>query len=133
LRLLLDTHVWLWWLTGAEDLPAAQRVALDRLARRGRPALSVISLWEAQLLVSKGRLDPAQPFSTWIRRMAAPDVVELIPMDVDVILALHSLPLSFHGDPADRLIVATALAHGLTLATHDRAIRRARLTKLWKR
>jgi PIN domain nuclease of toxin-antitoxin system len=54
-------------------------------------------------------------------------------MDVEVIMALHSLPASFHGDLADRLIVATAWAHGLVLATHDKAIRRSRLTTLWKR
>jgi PIN domain nuclease of toxin-antitoxin system len=130
---LLDTHIWLWWLTGAEALPVAQRNALDKLARRDRPALSAISLWEAQLLVSKGRLVPNEPFAPWIRRMTAADVVELIPMDVEVILALHSLPASFHGDPADRLIVATARAHGLVLATQDKAIRRSRLTTLWRR
>ena len=47
-------------------------------------------------------------------------------------LALDSLPASFHGDPADRLIVATARAHALPLATHDTAIRRSRTVKLWK-
>jgi PIN domain nuclease of toxin-antitoxin system len=131
--LLLDTHIWLWWLTGADALPVAQRDALDKLARRQRPALSAISLWEAQLLVSKGRLVPSEPFASWIQRMAAADVVELLAMDVEVILALHSLPASFHGDPADRLIVATARAHGLMLATHDKALRSSRLTTLWKR
>jgi PIN domain nuclease of toxin-antitoxin system len=49
-----------------------------------------------------------------------------------VVLALDALPPAFHGDPADRIIVATARSHGLALATHDRAIRQARLARLWK-
>jgi len=53
-------------------------------------------------------------------------------MDVAVILALDRLPAGFHGDPADRIIVATARAHGLPLATRDTNIRRSRAVKIWK-
>ena len=53
-------------------------------------------------------------------------------LDIDVILALDALPESFHGDPADRLIVATARARKLPLATRDAAIRKSRAVKLWK-
>jgi PIN domain nuclease of toxin-antitoxin system len=56
----------------------------------------------------------------------------VLPLDRDVVLALDGLPPGFHGDPADRLIVATARAHALPLATRDAAIRRARVTRLWK-
>jgi PIN domain nuclease of toxin-antitoxin system len=56
----------------------------------------------------------------------------VIPLDVETVLALDSLPDSFHGDPADRLIVATARAHGLPLAIRDTRIRRARVARLWK-
>ena len=54
-----------------------------------------------------------------------------IARNMDVVLALDQLPPTFHGDPADRLIVATARAHRLPLATHDRAIRRSRTVKVW--
>ena len=53
-------------------------------------------------------------------------------LGVEVVLALDALPASFHGDPADRLIVATARAHAMPLATQDAAIRRSRAAKLWK-
>jgi PIN domain nuclease of toxin-antitoxin system len=132
LSLLLDTHVWLWWLTGAAAFPAAERDALDRAAARSLPHLSAISLWEAQMLAAKGRIVLAEPFAQWIASLAAPDVVKLLPLDVDVIAELHALPSSFHGDPADRLIVATARAHALPLATHDKAIRRSRVVRIWK-
>lgn len=128
---LLDTHVWLWWLLGQPDLPTAQRKALDALMVAGRrPALSAISLWEAQMLFAKGRLEVDMPLARWLP-MAA-EAVEVMAMSVEVVLALDALPAAFHGDPADRIIVATARAHGLALATHDQAIRRARVTRLWK-
>jgi PIN domain nuclease of toxin-antitoxin system len=53
--LLLDTHIWLWWLLGQPELSAAERDALDALAAAGTPpGISAISLWEAQMLASKG-------------------------------------------------------------------------------
>lgn len=131
--LLLDTHVWLWWLLGQPELSAAERDALDVLAAAGTPpAISAISLWEAQMLASKGRLKLDAPLTHWLPAAAAPDTVTTLPLDAGVILALDTLPTGFHGDPADLIIVATARAHGLPLATRDSNIRRSRTVKLWK-
>jgi PIN domain nuclease of toxin-antitoxin system len=129
---LLDTHVWLWWLLGDEQLGARDRDRLDALAASGTPpALSAISLWEAQMLVRKGRLGLTLPLARWLPLAAAPETVQVLPLDTAVVLALDELPDRFHGDPADRLIVATARAHGLPLATRDGRIRRSRLARLW--
>ena len=129
---LLDTHVWLWWILGSPRLPARERVALDRLASRPGLRLAAVSLWEAQMLHAKGRLTLDRPFAIWLRDAAAPAVVEIAPLDVEVVVALDGLPTSFHGDPADRLIVATARAYRFRLATHDRAIRKSRTAPLWQ-
>jgi PIN domain nuclease of toxin-antitoxin system len=129
---LLDTHVWLWWLLGSARLPAKERAALDRVGARGALRLAAVSLWEAQMLHAKGRLTLDRAFDVWIREAAAVGVVEIVPLDVEAVAALAALPATFRGDPADRLIVATARAHRLPLATHDRAIRRSRLARLWK-
>ncbi len=130
--LLLDTHVWLWWLLGQPKLVQRDREALDRLAAAGTPpGLSAISLWEAQMLAEKGRLKLNEPLTHWLPTAAASEVVTVLPLDVATILAVDAFPAGFHGDPADRIIVATARAHGLPLATWDGNIRRARVVKLW--
>ena len=132
MTVLLDTHVWIWWLLGSDQLPMKERQALDHLASRGALRLAAVSLWEAQMLHAKSRLTLNQPFDTWLRDAAAADVVQVVPLDVEVVVALDRLPPSFHGDPADRLIVSTSRAQQLPLATHDGAIRRSRVTTVWK-
>lgn len=84
------------------------------------------------MLFAKGRLVLDRPFDIWIREAAAATVIEIAPLDVEIVITLNALPASFHGDPADRLIAATARAHRIPLATHDRAIRKSRVAIIWK-
>ena len=132
MSVLLDTHVWVWWLTPGSPLSIAERSALDAAAERGELFLSAISLWEAQVLHTKRRLQLPLPFHGWLAQAADDRMISVVPLDIDVILALDALPDSFHGDPADRLIVATARVRKLPLATRDAAIRKSRAVKLWK-
>jgi PIN domain nuclease of toxin-antitoxin system len=129
---LLDTHVWLWWLLGSERIAKKERQALDRLASRGALSIAAVSLWEAQMLHEKSRLSLDRPFDIWLREAAAADVVQVMPLDIEVVIELDNLSRSFHGDPADRLIVSTSRAHKFPLATHDAAIRKSRVTTFWK-
>lgn len=132
MSVLLDTHVWVWWLTPRSPLSRRERDALDALAARQELRLSAISLWEAQMLHGKGRLEIPLAFADWLEQAADERMITVLPLDTAVVLALDALPRSFHGDPADRLIVATARSRQLPLATHDAAIRRSRAVALWK-
>ena len=132
MSVVLDTHVWLWWLLGQTDLPKTQRRALDSQAASNPPVLPAVCVWEAQMLHAKGRLTLDVPFARWLLEATQPAIVRVAPLTVEVVLELDSLPASFHGDPADRLIVATARVLKLPLATQDTGIRRSRAVPLWR-
>ena len=132
MSLLLDTHVWVWWLTPGSPLSSAERGAVDASAERRELFLAAISLWEARMLYAKRRLELPLPFAQWLRQAADERVVTVLPLDAETVIALDDLPPSFHGDPADRLIVAAARVRRLPLATRDARIRRSRLVSLWR-
>jgi PIN domain nuclease of toxin-antitoxin system len=132
LSVLLDTHIWLWWLTPGSRLARRERDALDALAARRELYISAISLWEAQMLHAKDRLELPVEFADWLEQAADERMLTVLPLDVAVVLELDSLPRSFHGDPADRLIVATARSRRMPLASHDATIRRSRAVTIWK-
>jgi PIN domain nuclease of toxin-antitoxin system len=124
--------MWLWWLTGNPELSGSERAALDRTAEAQQVFLPAISLWEAQMLHSKKRIELPLPCADWLRRASAPGVVRVLPLDAEIVIALERLPRSFRGDPADRLIAATARAHRLPLATRDEYLRKSRTVRLWR-
>ena len=132
MAVLLDTHVWVWWLSGSDRLSERESSALDDLAAAGELRLAAISLWEAQMAFAKRRFVPEDGFERWVRIAAAPETIQLLPLDVSVALALNALPERLHNDPADRLIVATARAFRCELATHDEVLRKLRVAPLWK-
>ncbi len=72
--MLLDTHIWIWWLIGGGKLSLAERKAINAAAQRDPPKISAISLWEAQMLHSRGRLALQVPFASWLVRATLPEV-----------------------------------------------------------
>ena len=113
--ILLDTHVLLWQEGGDQRLGAQARRLLERALRENNLAVSAISFWEVGMRVQKGRLD----LDAWRRDLLTEGLFE-IPVD-GTIAARAGLFSDMHGDPADRLIVATAL-EGHRLMTADRLI-----------
>lgn len=86
--------------------------------------ISPISAWERGILSAKGRLaSPLSPYK-WFAEVLATPGVELIPLTPDILIDSSFLPGTLHGDPADRIIIATARAHDLTIVTRDRHILR---------
>jgi PIN domain nuclease of toxin-antitoxin system len=118
--ILLDTHALVWLAEGNRALGRAARRKLDAALHGSRVALASISYWEIAMLVQKGRLSLSiQPAAFRLRVIESG--VEEIPLDGAT--AIHAATLeSFHGDPADRIIAASALAHDAILCTADAAI-----------
>ena len=129
---VLDTHVWIWWMLGDPRLKVAERDALDALPPDLRPVLCDISLWEFGTLVDLGRLEIEGEVNAWLQVAASPATVRIQPITPAIVAEMNRLPASFQRDPADRLIVATARALQLPLATNDQKIRRSRLVPRWK-
>lgn len=117
--IVLDTHAWLWWAAGSEKLGDAARTAIEGEDRVG---IAAISCWEVAMLVARGRLTLDRPTLTWLRQALSLPHVELIELSPDIAVSAASLDGKLHGDPADRLIVATAQRHGAALVTRDEKI-----------
>ncbi len=120
--IVLDTHVWLWWLAEPAKLSAAARQAIDEAESVG---VSAVSCWEVTMLVQRGRISLDRDVAVWVRQALAHARVAPQPMSADVAVAAGLLDRAgFPGDPADRFIYATAGAVRARLVTRDEAIRR---------
>lgn len=117
--ILLDTHVWVWWLGDARRLSKAARAAIAGALDGDRLYVSSISAWEVGLLVARGRLKLTMEVGDWIAKAESLPFLAFVPVDNQIALESTRLPPPLHADPADRMIVATALRLGATLVTSD--------------
>jgi PIN domain nuclease of toxin-antitoxin system len=118
--ILADTHALLWLRTGEARLGAGARRALDDALHDQELAVSAMTFWEVAMLKSKGRLDFPGDVALWRREVLGQGVAE-IPVDGEIGIRANALP-GFHADPADRIIVATALGGHLLLTADDRIL-----------
>ena len=121
--IVLDTHVLIWWLSGARKLTARASREV-RSAKSGSPALvSAISTFEIATAVRRGRLELGVPLENWFADLSALPEVRIQPVTQEIALLGAQFPDEAPGDPADRLIAATALVHGARLVTADSRLR----------
>jgi PIN domain nuclease of toxin-antitoxin system len=117
--ILLDTHALIWWIEGGGRL--SQRAATS--IEEGAPAMvSPISFWELAILVERGRVSVDRDLAIWCRDLLASGAAQVAPLTASAVIAAARLP-EFHGDPADRLIYATARELGVPLVSKDARIR----------
>ncbi|MBE2286436.1 MAG: type II toxin-antitoxin system VapC family toxin [Prosthecobacter sp.] len=116
----------IWWLNRTSDLSESALRFLD--AKNPRPIIADISLWEVATLVKKGRITLNIELRAWFDVVT--QHVEVIPITPGIAARVADLPEEFHGDPADRLIVATALEMGVPLVTRDKKIRDSGLVQI---
>jgi PIN domain nuclease of toxin-antitoxin system len=122
--IVLDTHVLLWWASGAEDrlsLPARQAI-LDELDG-GRIMVSSISAWELAMLVAKGRVALSMDIEEWLAVAGQIEALHFVPVNNEIAVKSAELPGDFHKDPAGRICVATARKLAAPLVTMDGKIR----------
>jgi PIN domain nuclease of toxin-antitoxin system len=122
-KLLLDTHIWIWSLLKTSKITPRIAKALENPANE--KWLSPISVWEFRVLVEKGRVKLNMGFEEWIAQAFTESSPREAPLTTEVVLALSKIQLP-HRDPADAFLAATAKVFQLTLVTADTRLRAAR-------
>jgi PIN domain nuclease of toxin-antitoxin system len=125
-RLLLDTHVLLWWLDAPGRLSPLQAEEISDAQTGGeRLAIAAVTLWEIAKLVEHRRLTFDDPIELVLQHIERHPGLAILPLDARVALESTRLGDRMPGDPADQMIVASARVHGLRLVTADEHIRRS--------
>lgn len=122
MKALLDTHVLLWWMEGGHRLGRAQATIIAEASDDSPLWVSEITLWEIAMLADLGRVSLRLPLRDWLEHATAPPLVRRLSITPAIAAETAQLPNSFHRDPADRIIIATAMVHNATLLTSDRRI-----------
>jgi PIN domain nuclease of toxin-antitoxin system len=120
LTVVLDTHAWLWLRSDPDRLSPTARQAIEDADRLG---ICAISCWEVATLARRGRIALDRDVEAWIGQALAGQRVESVPLTAEIATTAGLLDERFPGDPADRIIYATARASSAPLITRDRALR----------
>lgn len=128
--IVLDTHAWIWWVSDPDKL---SRRARDAIGQARDIGLCPISCWEVATKVATGKLQLDRAPRTWVKQALANPRLTLLALTEDIAVTAGLLGREgFHGDPADRLIAATAMHHKAALVTRDKSIRAYRALKtIW--
>lgn len=121
--ILLDTHALIWWREASARLSPRAQAAIANEEKVGMIAVSSFSFWEIALLVKRNRLKLSCAAAKWIGVVEALDCTFSVPVDTNIAVASVELPAGLHQDPADRIIVATAITMNIPLVTVDQKIR----------
>jgi len=116
MKLLLDTHIFIWWADQPEKLSPAALSALEDEANE--LLLCVASVWEMQIKIQLGKLKLSLPLKELIKSQQETNELTLLPVALTHVLALDALPLH-HKDPFDRLLIAQSTEEDLTLVSAD--------------
>jgi PIN domain nuclease of toxin-antitoxin system len=120
--LLLDTHVFVWLMNGDETLSLETRALIKNTCKQHCLLASSISIWEIAMLQSKGKISLIHPLQQWIKKIGLLPYIKIIPLTAEIAIESCELPGEFHGDPADRMLVATARILNIPLMTRDKKI-----------
>ena len=120
--IVLDTHAWVWFVSNPELLSKKAKKSVAAAVEEKGVLISSMSAWEVALLVARKRLILTLELADWIAKSERLPFVKFIPVDNSIAVKSVNLPQPLHSDPADRIIIATAIAWGAPLVTKDEKI-----------
>ncbi|MBW1614592.1 MAG: type II toxin-antitoxin system VapC family toxin [Deltaproteobacteria bacterium] len=130
--IVLDTHVWVLFVSNPELLSKRAKRALDAAMEEKGILISSISAWEVAVLVAKKRLRLTLDVTDWLTKSEVLPFITFIPVDNAIAIKSVNLPQPLHSDPADRIIIATAISMGAPLVTKDEKILKyAHIQTIW--
>ena len=130
--IVLDTHVLVWWVSGSGRLSVRAKRAIDQGLRRSPAIASTISVLEIVTAVRRGRLELGSPLDQWLADLRALPELQFQPVSGEIAELAGSFDDATPGDPADRIIVATALTLRAKLVTADERLRGSpRVLTVW--
>jgi len=128
MKLLLDTHSFLWFIGGSSKLSVNARMLIENVTNQS--VLSMASLWEMAIKVSSGKLNLVQPFETFIPQQMSLNGIGLLEILFPHTLVVATLPFH-HRDPFDRLIIAQAMVEQIPIVSCDTKFDEYAITRLW--
>jgi PIN domain nuclease of toxin-antitoxin system len=128
MKLLLDTHSFLWFIDGNPRLSATARQLIEDPGNER--LVSIASLWEMAILISLGRLTIAEPFATLMADQLQRNSMQVLDINVAHTAQVASLPFH-HRDPFDRMLIAQALVEAIPIVGVDSAFDAYSITRLW--
>jgi PIN domain nuclease of toxin-antitoxin system len=128
MKLLLDTHTFLWFIGGSDHLSPTARALIDDASNQ--PFLSVANLWEMAIKLSLGKLSLAQPFELLIPQQMQLNGIELLGIQIDHLAMVAKLAF-YHRDPFDRLLIAQATVEQIPIVSADPAFDAYDVKRLW--
>ena len=120
--IVLDTHTWIWFVSKPEVLSKRAKKAVFAAVEEKSVLISSISAWEVALLVIKKRLTLSLDVNDWIAKSEGLPFIQFIEISNSIAVKSVNLPQPLHPDPADRIIIATALSAGVPLVTKDKKL-----------
>ena len=120
--IVLDTHIWVWFTSNPELLSKAAKKAINVSMEQKAIFISSISAWEVALLAAKKRLKLTIDVTDWITKSERLPFLQFVPVDNSVAVKSVNLPQPLHKDPADRIIIATAITIGAPVVTKDKKL-----------
>jgi len=120
--IVLDTHVWVWFVSNPEMLSRKARASVDQAMQEKGILISSISAWEVALLTANNRLQLTMDVADWITKSESLPFIRFVPVDNSIAIKSVNLMQPLHNDPADRIIIATALKAGVPVVTKDKKI-----------
>jgi PIN domain nuclease of toxin-antitoxin system len=120
--IVLDTHAWIWFISNPDLLSKRAKKMVNAAVKDKSILISSISAWELALLVAKKRIKLALDVTDWIAKSESLPFIQFLPVTNSIAVKSVNLPLPLHPDPADRIIIATALSVGAPLVTKDKKL-----------